>query len=397
MAILRSLGGGVPTKRAGTSRWRARTTAHFRRRRRSGGTRTSRCTGFWTSTCRRSSRPSRDRHAHAARRDDGDQASGAADRAAGGGRRARVRGKRSCCGAWRSGSARSSTGNVVTGVANIGVFVQLPEFQIDGLVRFADLPDDWWGTRPQARHAGRPSERDGGSRSATRCAWPSPPSTWRAGNSTSASSGRAPKGEAAPPEAARPPGSSSNGRKRPPLPARGRPARPAQAPRHAPAPRRGGDAKGSEDGGVVVDVHCHVGQLLRPRQAAPRFRFEEGPWDAYMSRPLIERLPRPLMRWMLGVDLSAGVDAFNEAASGFPAAHPGHTERGPRGRAGVRRRSHGRRPCISRARSPARPGRTCTCRTGTCGRSASGTRQDLAFGAACTAYRRIGGGAEDRR
>jgi ribonuclease R len=33
---------------------------------------------------------------------------------------------------------------VVTGVANVGVFVQLPQFLIDGLVRFADLPDDWW-------------------------------------------------------------------------------------------------------------------------------------------------------------------------------------------------------------------------------------------------------------
>jgi ribonuclease R len=33
---------------------------------------------------------------------------------------------------------------VVTGVANVGVFVQLREFLIDGLIRFADLPDDWW-------------------------------------------------------------------------------------------------------------------------------------------------------------------------------------------------------------------------------------------------------------
>ena len=33
---------------------------------------------------------------------------------------------------------------IVTGVANVGVFVQLTEFLVDGLVRFADLPDDWW-------------------------------------------------------------------------------------------------------------------------------------------------------------------------------------------------------------------------------------------------------------
>ncbi len=33
---------------------------------------------------------------------------------------------------------------VVTGVANIGVFVQLSEFLIDGLIRFDHLPDDWW-------------------------------------------------------------------------------------------------------------------------------------------------------------------------------------------------------------------------------------------------------------
>jgi ribonuclease R len=32
----------------------------------------------------------------------------------------------------------------VTGVANVGVFVQLDALLIDGLIRFADLPDDWW-------------------------------------------------------------------------------------------------------------------------------------------------------------------------------------------------------------------------------------------------------------
>ncbi|MCP4594486.1 MAG: ribonuclease R [bacterium] len=33
---------------------------------------------------------------------------------------------------------------VVTGVANFGVFVQLPEYLVDGLLRFSDLPEDWW-------------------------------------------------------------------------------------------------------------------------------------------------------------------------------------------------------------------------------------------------------------
>jgi ribonuclease R len=33
---------------------------------------------------------------------------------------------------------------VVTGVANFGVFVQLDNYLIDGLLRFEDLPNDWW-------------------------------------------------------------------------------------------------------------------------------------------------------------------------------------------------------------------------------------------------------------
>ena len=33
---------------------------------------------------------------------------------------------------------------VVTGVANFGVFVQLDGYLIDGLLRFEDLPNDWW-------------------------------------------------------------------------------------------------------------------------------------------------------------------------------------------------------------------------------------------------------------
>jgi ribonuclease R len=33
---------------------------------------------------------------------------------------------------------------VVTGVTEFGVYVQLQQFLIDGLMRFTDLPDDWW-------------------------------------------------------------------------------------------------------------------------------------------------------------------------------------------------------------------------------------------------------------
>lgn len=72
---------------------------------------------------------------------------------------------------------------------------------------------------------------------------------------------------------------------------------------------------------MVVDVHCHVGQLLRARRTPPPFAFETGPWEAYLSRPLIERLPRPLLRQMLGVDLSVGVDTFNEAIERFLLRH----------------------------------------------------------------------------
>jgi ribonuclease R len=33
---------------------------------------------------------------------------------------------------------------IVTGVANFGMFVQLPQYLVEGLLRFTDLPDDWW-------------------------------------------------------------------------------------------------------------------------------------------------------------------------------------------------------------------------------------------------------------
>jgi ribonuclease R len=37
---------------------------------------------------------------------------------------------------------------IVTGVANTGVYVQLEKYLIDGLLRFENLPDDWWRVDP---------------------------------------------------------------------------------------------------------------------------------------------------------------------------------------------------------------------------------------------------------
>ena len=39
---------------------------------------------------------------------------------------------------------------IVTGVTNFGVFVQLPEYLVDGLLRFSDLADDWWEVDSEA-------------------------------------------------------------------------------------------------------------------------------------------------------------------------------------------------------------------------------------------------------
>jgi len=39
---------------------------------------------------------------------------------------------------------------VVTGVTNFGVYVQLDEYLIDGLIRFEALADDWWEVLPEA-------------------------------------------------------------------------------------------------------------------------------------------------------------------------------------------------------------------------------------------------------
>ncbi len=39
---------------------------------------------------------------------------------------------------------------LITGVANFGLFVQLPVYLVDGLLRFSDLPDDWWEVDAEA-------------------------------------------------------------------------------------------------------------------------------------------------------------------------------------------------------------------------------------------------------
>src|SRR5262249_35179238 len=36
-----------------------------------------------------------------------------------------------------------------TGVTNVGVFVQLRKYLVDGLIRLDDMPDDWWDINPQ--------------------------------------------------------------------------------------------------------------------------------------------------------------------------------------------------------------------------------------------------------
>jgi len=33
---------------------------------------------------------------------------------------------------------------VVTGIANFGIFIQLTDWLIDGLIRYEQLMDDWW-------------------------------------------------------------------------------------------------------------------------------------------------------------------------------------------------------------------------------------------------------------
>jgi ribonuclease R len=39
---------------------------------------------------------------------------------------------------------------IVTEVSNTGIFVQLRKYQVDGLITFNDLPDDWWDLHPKS-------------------------------------------------------------------------------------------------------------------------------------------------------------------------------------------------------------------------------------------------------
>ncbi len=56
-------------------------------------------------------------------------------------------------------SLGSEVDGVVTGVANIGVYVQLEKYLIDGLLRFENLLDDWWRVDPS--HGAVIGERSG--------------------------------------------------------------------------------------------------------------------------------------------------------------------------------------------------------------------------------------------
>jgi ribonuclease R len=39
---------------------------------------------------------------------------------------------------------------VITGITNFGIFVQLTDYLIDGLIRYEDLMDDWWDVDERA-------------------------------------------------------------------------------------------------------------------------------------------------------------------------------------------------------------------------------------------------------
>ncbi len=58
-----------------------------------------------------------------------------------------------------SGRIGESFDGVVTGVANVGIFVQCIRYGVEGLIRFGDLPDDWWDI--DARTGSAVGERSG--------------------------------------------------------------------------------------------------------------------------------------------------------------------------------------------------------------------------------------------
>lgn len=58
-----------------------------------------------------------------------------------------------------AGKAGETFEGVITGVTNFGVFVQLRQFLIEGLVRLANLGDDWWDV--SARYGQITGQRSG--------------------------------------------------------------------------------------------------------------------------------------------------------------------------------------------------------------------------------------------
>ncbi len=83
--------------------------------------------------------------------------------------------------------------------------------------------------------------------------------------------------------------------------------------------------EGVRDEGVVVDVHCHVGQVRRPMRSPSPFAFEQGEWEAYFSRAAVGRIPRPIVRRFLGVDLSVGPEVVDASIERFLLRHILHT------------------------------------------------------------------------
>ncbi len=72
---------------------------------------------------------------------------------------------------------------------------------------------------------------------------------------------------------------------------------------------------------MVVDVHCHVGQFRRPARSASPFSFERGEWEAFFSDSLLQRLPRPLLRWLLGAEGCGGHETVDAAIERFLLRH----------------------------------------------------------------------------
>lgn len=72
---------------------------------------------------------------------------------------------------------------------------------------------------------------------------------------------------------------------------------------------------------MVVDVHCHAFQLFRPRRGPSPFAFESGPYEAYISPGLTKRVPRWIVRRILGVDAHDDPARVNAAMEAFFERH----------------------------------------------------------------------------